>query len=191
MIKLTRFLVAALALASASALATPKDGYYGGLLGYSVFTSSAGGTPLYGARAGYGVLRTQTGVFSLGLAMNALFQTAVNGTVTSRETMIQLSAETITREAWGTGLYLGARWGMGINSSTLDNGTNTFAGSATRFLVGPVMGYEIPVMDGASIALDVSWITAGGGTITYPGLGTFAFGSSSALNFQTCFVGHF
>lgn len=162
----------------------PEDrGYIGGLVGLGVVTSNGMTFFTYGARGGYGLFQDKSGIFSLGVYLQSISQTATIGAVTASDLIIGVSGELITRKIFGTGLYVGGRFGVGISSSTITSGSNTYAGSTNRFLVGPVLGYEIPIVDKLALALDVAWVSIGGGAITLPGLGTFTVNGGSAFTF--------
>lgn len=155
--------------------------------GLGVVTSTGGGTMfIYGARAGYGLLgNSHVGLLSAGLFGMGFSNSSTVGTVTASGTFYMVGPELLARKAFGTGLYFGARAGLSASTTTISVGSVSFSGSMLSYVVGPVAGYEIPIMDRAAIILDASWFSVGGGTANFPGLGSFNLSSSSAATFQT------
>ncbi len=84
-----------------------------------------------------------------------------------------------TRRVAGTGLYFGARAGLGVVNLSL-SGALSGAGSASSLAYAPVVGYEIALDPSVSVGVDASLINFAGGTIAVPGVGALAYPSSKA-----------
>ena len=96
--------------------------------------------------------------------------------------MKTISAEFLGRRLGGTGLYLGARFGValfGVEASSLTS-TVKINGSGTSFAYGPVLGYEIKILQSFGLDIDLSWRDISRTTITFPGITSVQVDSSSA-----------
>lgn len=144
----------------------------------------------YGGRVGTGLFRDNSGIFSLGLSVNTNSQSATLSGVSISARTTPVLAELITREAWGTGLFLGGRVGVGLLSANVTTASLNLSGTATSLAVGPALGYEFSITETSNLVLDFSWISIGKGTLTLPTLGSIPYDASSLLVLQAGAVYH-
>lgn len=137
-------------------------GFVAALAGPVIVTtpaSSSGDFHLsFGLRAGLPLYRDSIGEGTLGVAFQTLSDSArVSGVEADGQTSF-LAVEFFSRRAWDSGLYFGARAGLGFSSIELSSGSTKLRGSATAFAFAPVIGYEIPVARSVSAMIDASWV---------------------------------
>lgn len=173
-----------------------KNVYIEGFVGEAFLTSSSSGGNTnfltYGGRFGAGVYSDRSGILSLGLAIDTLSNSATVSGVTATAGVTAILPEIIARRMFGTGLYLGGRFGVGITSVSATKSTTSISASGTSFASGPALGYEIDIIPHLSLGIDLSWITRAGTTLTFPtGVGTLQVDSVSYLMLQGGLVAHF
>ncbi|HTL13085.1 MAG TPA: hypothetical protein VL588_11380 [Bdellovibrionota bacterium] len=138
-----------------------ETGFVAAIGGPALITSKGGGSPVnFGARADLRLGNDSMAEGLIGIAVNTMTKSTsiTSGTITT------ITAEYLARKAWGTGLYLGARAGLGLNSVTAAGQ----GASDTVFAFAPVIGWELPV--GTPVLLiEASWETSEGGTFTFGG----------------------
>lgn len=179
---LALLLVSTAAFAEEPQPASPEKGFSAVMAGPSFATIAGGGTYFsYGVRVGFTVLPHPSALGTLGLAFTTMSKTATVGTLSSTGRITFLGAEYVARNAWGTGLYFGARAGLGLNGISVTGGTTTLSGSDTVFAFAPVAGFEARLSEKAFLLIDAEWLNVGGGT--------FALGGSSLPYVSTSFVG--
>lgn len=162
--------------------AQAKKNYVGALFGPSISTRSGGTTSFaWGGRIGTGLIQEASGIFSLGLYVQSISDSQTVSGIAINTTLTALALELITRRAFGSGLYLGGRFGVGLGSAKVSVGSASTSGSSSSFFVGPVLGYEFEASDKVSIGIDASWATVGKATMAFDSGSTIELGSSSAV----------
>jgi opacity protein-like surface antigen len=161
--------------------------YVNALLGPAIVTSGGDGTEfVFGGRVGTGIYRDRSGILSLGINVETLSRSQTLSGIKTDARWTVILAEIISRKAWGTGLYLGARLGLGIvnvNIRSRSNGLNLTA-SNSNFAWGPVVGYEFPLGSHFGLNIDFSWNTMSGGDLNFPRIGKLPYDSMSAVLIQ-------
>lgn len=163
----------------------PRESYASALLGAAIGTSSGGSTSfIFSGRVGTGILADRSGILSLGLVAGHTSASRSVGTVTVDGSTTLILAELISRKLFETGLYLGGRFGIGLENVDLKSGAADLSSSSTAFAVGPALGYEFPIIPQLAFDFDFSWITVFGSTFTFPGAGSIQTNSSGAALLQ-------
>lgn len=180
------------AAASADASTPQKESYVSALVGAAVSTSAGGGNIfIWSGRIGTTLIAKPQGLLSLGLAIAGDSSGSNVGTVTISTSSTLILAELISRHLFETGLYFGARFGIGLENATVTAGSlGSFNASATTFPVGPAAGYEFAVAPAFAIDLDISWLASSGVTLVFPGLASIPLPASSAFTFQAGAIYH-
>lgn len=170
-------LVLLLALASTSVAfadeaATPeKLSIFAFGIGPAIDTKGGDGSHLsYGGRVGLGIGASDSAIGSLGLAVSTMSSSASAPGVTVDGTSTFLGAEYVARKAWGTGLYFGARAGIGLYSADISANGQRLTGSGNVFAFAPVLGFEAPIARSQAILVfDASWLNFTKGNIAVSG----------------------
>jgi hypothetical protein len=146
----------------------------------------------YSGRFGGDVYAAKDGTIALGLLFGKKATETVGiGTATMKGSTTLVMAEVLGRKLWGTGLYMGARLGLGFYYLELKSPTYPADDTATSFAFGPVVGYEIPLSEKFKPNLELSFVHLGGGTLSAPGIGDLPYDSTSALLLQGGFMFEF
>lgn len=140
------------------------------MIGNAFITSEGGGNRLaWSLRVGGGVLQDESGILSLGVFVggagdNQRIQGVdVDGHVTL------VGTEILCRKAFGSWVYYGGRFGLGITSLSFSAGGTSLSGSGTSFAFAPVVGYEAPISARSDLIIDLSYLTIGGGNMSILG----------------------
>ncbi len=129
-----------------------------------ILTGNGGSHFTYGGRASFVVGQDSRSKGSLGVAINTMSNTATAGPATVEAHITFIALEYVAREAWGSGLYFGARAGAGLNNGTLRIGSTAIGLSDTVFAFAPVVGWEARLSKTALLMVDTAWNNIGGGT---------------------------
>lgn len=161
--------------------------YAAALMGSTISTtpgSSGNNNFVYSGRLGTDVFSNSSGAFAIGLAVGHDSDTVHLGTVTASGGDTYITTELIGRRLFGSGLYLGGRAGVDLANVTLSASSVSYNSSASAFLVGPVLGYEFPILQQIAIDIDATWMAEGSSTFNFPTLGSVSVESSSGFVFQ-------
>ncbi|MDR3606909.1 MAG: hypothetical protein P4M08_05950 [Oligoflexia bacterium] len=175
------------ASASAAPVIKATEPYASALLGGSIVTSSGGGSELtYTGRIGTGFYSTPGGILSIGLVVNHASQSEAVGAANVNGSYTILAGEIIGRKLFGSGLYAGSRIGVALLSADINSNFSpaSYSASAVSFTVGPVLGYEFPIIPMLNLDLDLSWISISGATFDFPTLGSITTNVASAFLVQ-------
>lgn len=160
-------------------------GYASALMGDAVVTSGGGSSAFtYSGRAGTSIYQDHSGMLSLGVFASSwsnsetLSGTTVDGRLTS------IMGELVTREAFGTGIYFGARAGLALTSATVTASGTSASASGTSFAFAPVAGYEFALSKQLRLAADLSWLNRTGLTMAFPNGSSVKLDSAAAMLFQ-------
>ena len=104
----------------------------------------------------------------MGAAVQTLSNSAKTSGITVNSRITTMMLEAVTRRMFGSGLYLGGRFGGSLNSINIASSTTDLSASAMSLAVAPVIGYEIDVAQAVSLGLDVNWTVIGGTTFKFP-----------------------
>tara|TARA_R100001086_G_scaffold200856_1_gene117064 strand:- start:10575 stop:11141 length:567 start_codon:yes stop_codon:yes gene_type:complete len=151
----------------------------GALPGAAFFTSGDNDVSFnFGSRIGFGVFRDNSGLLTLGLHTQGIWEKETVGTVDVRSRIFVMSLEIIGRELFGTGLYLGGRFGPAFSRVKID----TVSGSGVAFGVGPALGYEFRFGDAPlGLCLDFSWLSVTSHDISFSGVPVTVEASSAIV----------
>lgn len=189
---MTKALIALVTLASVNALADEpapqaapapeKKGIFAATAGPAVTTKGGEGSNFsFGGRLGFLVGRDGSSDASVGVAVATMSESATISGVTADATTTFVALEYVGRNAWDTGLYMGARVGLGLYSADVSAGTNRLSLSDNVFAFAPVVGFESPLGQGqARLVIDASWVNLSGGTVSAAGVSA-DYGSAAAL----------
>lgn len=167
--------------------ADPQDlkSYASALVGDAVVTTGGGSSAFtYSGRAGTSIYQDHSGMLSLGVFASSwsnsetLSGTTVDGRLTS------IMGELVTREAFGTGIYFGARAGLALTNATVTASGTSVSASGTSFAFAPVAGYEFALSKQMTLTADISWLNRTGLSMTFPNGATVNFNSAAAVLFQ-------
>jgi hypothetical protein len=173
-----------------------NSAYFSTLIGYGLITST-GSTGFFtgSGRLGTGLGDDDKDVLSIGLYIGhgSISQsvTLTTGGVKSfgKETdaFTPILAELITRRAWNTGVYLGARFGLTVISADIP--IAGISGSGSSFTFGPVIGDEFRLSERINFDFDLSWLSVIGSDLS-TNVGALHFDTVSALFIQAGLTFH-
>lgn len=159
-----------------------SNSYAGPLIGPVISLKNGGGTYFgFGGRLGTKLYQEGSSLASLGVYVVSISDSQTISGVKLDGQITALMAEFIGRGYFKSGFYLGGRFGIAFHSISLSSGSISVSGTANRFAVGPVVGYEFKLSPKASFVLDFSWLSLFKSTITITSLGSFDLDSTSAL----------
>lgn len=151
--------------------APENRGFVSLLAGPIIITSEGGGTHLaYGARLGFILGRSNLAEGSLGLAISRFADKDTVEGLDFDTSVTFIAAEYVARYAFGTGLYFGARAGLGIGSIEISADGDSIDAADTSFTYAPVLGYEVKFSDQVNLVFDAAWINMGSGTYNFEGV---------------------
>jgi hypothetical protein len=160
--------------------------YFTLLSGAALSTSSGGGNAFtYGGHVGTGLFDAPHSIFSLGVYVGTASDRAQveSASVNGRYTII--AGELLTRRIFGTGLYVGGRFGLGIVSISYSNPSNgSYGGNGDSFVASPVLGYELSLARHFDISMEAAWVVLSSSYIMVPNIGAVFYNAISAVTLQ-------
>lgn len=144
--------------------------YFAVLAGPAITTNSAnaGDTHFtFGGHAGYSFLTSAIGSPSIGVHAQFMSDSERTSSAYIESSITTIMAELTSRRLFGSGLYMGGRFGIGLLSLSLSGISLSASTSTAVFAVAPVLGYEQNITENVAIALDFSWQVVGSGTFKF------------------------
>lgn len=176
------------AWASAARADEPANRFIGALGGIALITTDTGGNDgVYGGHFGIGAFRQDSSLLSIGAYVQTSHDSMKIEGVSIDQRYVVIAPEVLWRNAWDTGLYLGARAGIAAVSADFSSGSTSVRGSNNTFAWAPVVGFEFapdPKAREVLLSIDASWMQIGPGSLNFPGFEPEPYNRTAALLLQ-------
>jgi hypothetical protein len=149
-----------------------------------VYLQSGNNTFCFSGRLGTELASGPSGGFAVGLFGAHDSQSINVGTVNASGDDTFLAVEFIGRRLFGSGLYLGGRFGVDLGSVTIGDQSVSYSANAAAIAGGPVVGFEFSIIKQLAIDIDTSWMRVGSATFNFPTIGSVTSGSTSGFLLQ-------